>query len=406
MTIWVWIGFIVFVLAMLALDLGVINRRSEIISTTKALIWTGFCILLALVFNGLVYFLYTHHWLGIGLEVGHKLGGHEAALQFFTGYLIELSLSLDNIFVIAVIFQYFAVPAKYQHRTLFWGILGALILRGAMILAGTALIHRFDWIIYVFGGLLILTALKMLFSGGEEVRPDRNPLVKLARYLYPVTQDFEEERFFTRQNGQRAITPLFLVLLVIESTDVLFAVDSIPAIFAITTDPFLVFTSNVFAILCLRSIFFALAGLLRKFRYLKVSLVFVLAFVGIKMLLTHHYPIETHWSLAVVAGMLAAGVVASMLVARRTKNPPITPAGDLLDLAEQAWKKAKRLVIFVIGSSVVLVGVAMIFLPGPAFLVIPAGLAILATEFLWARRLLQRMKNAARQAASEVMKRG
>ncbi|HET53589.1 MAG TPA: TerC/Alx family metal homeostasis membrane protein, partial [Ignavibacteria bacterium] len=221
-------------------------------------------------------------------------------------------LSLDNIFVIAMIFSYFRVPDKYQHRVLFWGILGALVMRGIMIYAGAALIDRFDWMIYVFGGLLIFTAIKMLLSKNEEINPDDNPLVKLARKLYPVTGTYEGHHFFTKLNGRRAITQLFLVLLVIESTDVIFAVDSIPAIFAITTDPYIVFTSNVFAILGLRSLYFALAAMITKFRYLKISIVIVLIYVGIKMLISEVYHIPTLISLCVIILILGSGILASL----------------------------------------------------------------------------------------------
>jgi tellurite resistance protein TerC len=280
---------------------------------------------LALVFNAAVYYMYEHHWLGIGLEVGHELTGKQAALQFFTGYVIEKSLSLDNIFVIALIFAYFNVPAVYQHRVLFWGILGALIMRGLMIAAGAALIQRFDWIVYVFGAFLLATAVKMLIVRHENLAPDKNPAVRLARFFYPVSAHFERQRFFTRIGDRRAITPLFLVLLVVESSDVLFAVDSIPAIFAITRDPFLVFTSNVFAILGLRSLYFALAGIMERFRYLRISLVFVLAFVGVKMLLAHHYPIPTWVSLSVICAILLIGIVASLIGSRRETVPLASP---------------------------------------------------------------------------------
>ena len=405
--IWIWVGFVVLVLAMLAFDLGILNRKAHVIHVREALAWTALWVALALVFNVLVYYLYEYHWLGIGLEIGHELGGRTAALQFFTGYLVEKSLSLDNIFVIALIFTYFSVPLMYQHRVLFWGILGALVMRGIMIAAGTVLIHRFDWIAYVFGGLLIATAVKMLVARHDNLQPDRNPLVRLARRFYPVTPGFEGPRFFARLGGRRAITPLFLVLLVVETSDVLFAVDSIPAIFAVTRDPFLVFTSNVFAILGLRSLYFALAAVLDKFRYLKMSLVFVLAYVGVKMILAHHHPIPTWVSLAVITGILLVGILASIVGAKRDTAPLASPLADelpdLADLAELTWKSAKRIVILVVGMTVVLAGVAMIVLPGPAIVVIPAGIAILATEFAWARRLLREAKRrlTARNASDE-----
>jgi tellurite resistance protein TerC len=313
MTIWLWIGFIALVLGMLALDLGVLNRKAHTISTRAALLWSALCVALALAFNGLIYFLYHYHWLGVGLSFGHKLAGHEAAMQFFTGWVIEQSLSLDNIFVIALIFGYFHVPRKYQHRTLFWGIIGALVMRGVMIAVGVAMLRRFEWIIYVFGVLLLATAVKMLRSEDEKIEPDRNPLVRLARRLYPVSPTFEGERFFTRVDGRRAITPLFLVLLVIESSDVLFAVDSIPAVFGVTRDPFIVFTSNVFAILNLRSLYFVLAAMLEKFRFLKLSLVMVLAYVGVKMLISNHVEIPTGLSLGVVGALLGSGALASII---------------------------------------------------------------------------------------------
>jgi tellurite resistance protein TerC len=317
MTVLVWTAFIVLVLGMLALDLGVFHRRAHVVGAREALGWTGVWIVAALAFNVGLYFMYEHHWLGIGRELGHELSGRQAALQFFTGYVIEKSLSLDNIFVIALIFAYFAVPAIYQHRVLFWGVVGALVMRGVMIAAGTVLIRRFDWMVYVFGGLLLITAVKMLIVRHDNLEPERNPLVKLARRLYPVSASYQAERFFTRVDGRRAITPLFLVLLVVESSDVLFAVDSIPAIFAVTHDPFLVFTSNVFAILGLRSLYFALAAVMHRFRYVKISLVFVLVFVGVKMLLAHHHPIPTLFSLAVISGILLVGIAASVLGAHR-----------------------------------------------------------------------------------------
>lgn len=317
MTVILWVGFIVLILALLALDLGVLNRKAHVISAKEALLWTAFWVLLSLVFNVVIYFMYQHHWLGIGEHIGHPVSGGEAALKFFTGYLIEKSLSLDNIFVIALIFSYFKVPAIHQHRVLFWGILGALIMRGIMIIAGVALIQEFIWMVYVFGGMLIITSVKMLTSSHDNLEPEKNPLVKFARRLYPVSPDFEGKRFFTRINGKRAITPLFLVLLVIESTDVLFAVDSIPAIFAITYDPFIVFTSNVFAILGLRSLYFALAAIIERFKYVKLSLVVILAFVGVKMILSHHYQIPTHISLIVICLLLLVGILASMVLSRR-----------------------------------------------------------------------------------------
>ncbi len=332
MQLLIWFGFLVIVLVILALDLGVFHKRDRVIGVRESIGWTAFYILLALLFNVLVFFMYRHHWLGFGTGRGLVASGHEAALQFFTGFLIEKSLSLDNIFVIALIFAYFGVPLGLQHRVLFWGILGALVLRGVMIGLGTALILRFEWIIYVFGGILLLTALKMMRSGHDEIHPDRNPVIRLARRVYPVTSQFDGHRFFTLERGRRAMTPLFLALLLVESSDVLFAVDSIPAIFAVTRDPFIVFTSNVFAILGLRSLYFVLASLTVRFHYLRHSIVAMLAYIGVKMLLSHVYPIPNHVSLIVIVALLAAGILLSL----RRPRPPTAAARDVSRAARPA----------------------------------------------------------------------
>jgi len=322
MVVLLWIGFIAFVLVMLGLDLGVFNRQAHVISTREAMRWTGICAGLAVVFTGLVYVAYRHHLLGIGLHGPEPLTGGQAAAFFFQGYVVEMSLSLDNIFVIALIFGYFGVPRLYQHRVLFWGILGALVMRGAMIAGGTWLLSRFAWMTYLFGGLLIFTAFKMLFTEQGEPEPDRNPLVRVVRKFYPVAVEFGAERFFTKLNGKRAITPLFVCLLMIENTDVVFAIDSIPAVFSITQDPFIVFTSNVFAILCLRSMYFALAGMLAYFYYLKYSLVALLFYVGVKMLISDVAHIPPLLSLGIIVTLLSIGIVVSLLHPGKKGPPP------------------------------------------------------------------------------------
>jgi tellurite resistance protein TerC len=399
----VWAGFLAFVLGLLALDLGVFHRESRAIRTGEALAWAGFYVTLALAFNVLVFFLYERSWLGVGVTVGHPIDGRTAALQFLTGYLLEQSLSLDNVFVIALIFSYFRVPLAYQHRVLFWGILGALVMRGAMIGLGAALIARFDWIIYVFGGILILTAVRMLLAGSEEPDPEKSPVIRLARRIYPVTPELHGERFFVQLNGRRAATPLFLVLLMVESSDVLFAVDSIPAIFAVTQDPFLVFTSNVFAILGLRNLYFAIAPLLNRFKYLKQSLVFILAFVGVKMILAHTQPIPTITSLSVIIGILGVGILASALAAGRETAPLASPlANDVEALSSVTLGAAHKIIALAVGSTVLILGVAMIVLPGPGLVVIPVGLAVLAAEFIWARRLLTRLREEVRSVAGSA----
>ncbi len=329
---WLYVGFIALVFVFLALDLGVFHRKAHVVSMKEALTWTMVWVCTALLFNVWIYFAYENHWLGIGLNVAQLDGvardvhGAEAAKLYLAGYLVEKSLAMDNVFVIAIVFSYFAVPALYQHRVLFWGILGALVMRGVMIAVGAKLIQSFDWIIYVFGGFLILTAIKMAFAGDGHVDPSKNPLVRLVKRIMPVTDKYEGDKFFTRVNGARAATPLFLALAVVEFTDLIFAVDSIPAIFAITADPFLVFTSNIFAILGLRSLYFCLASLMGKFRYLKPSLIAILLFVGVKMLLVHTpYKVDTGVSLAVVVGILIIGVIASILKPGTASPAPSAP---------------------------------------------------------------------------------
>jgi tellurite resistance protein TerC len=311
-TPWHWAGFILCVLFFLALDLGVFHRGSRVVKFKEALAWSALWFALAMLF-------------GVAMACAR---GREEAVQFTTGYLIELSLSLDNILVIALIFSAFRVPPQYQHRVLFWGILGALVMRGAMIAVGAALIREFEWVLYVFGVFLVFTGVKMLFAGQQNVEPEKNPVLKLARKIFPVTQNFEGEKFFTRLDKRFALTPLALVLLLVETTDLIFAVDSVPAVFSITKNAFIVFTSNVFAILGLRSMYFLLAGALGYFRYLKVGLSVILIFVGAKMLLDPHghepkwfqVEIPTGVSLMIVGGVILIAVVLSTMVAEREKR--------------------------------------------------------------------------------------
>lgn len=354
-------GFVALVLALLALDLGVFHRKAHVVSVKEALGWSAFWIALGMAFAAFIYQGYERRWLGLGLTPDLMTAaprvvegvatvyndGATATVKYVTGYLVEKSLAVDNIFVIAMLFGFFAVPAMYQHRVLFWGIVGALLMRGAMIAAGAELLQRFTWIIYVFGGFLILTGVKMLLLESGPTDPNQNWLVRLVRRLVPVTERFHGQHFFVRAGapasreapvpgaeqqsdsvveaappGALLATPLFLALVMVEFTDLVFAVDSIPAIFAITADPFLVFTSNVFAILGLRSLYFALAGMLDQFRYLKLALSLVLMVVGVKMmthtelkaLLGRHFNL---YLLGVVLVILAAGVVASLVAARR-----------------------------------------------------------------------------------------
>ena len=314
--VWGWVTFNLFVLVMLALDLGVFHRRAHVVTIREALTWSGVWVALAMAFNCLLYF-----WLGA-----------EPALEFLAGYLIEKSLSIDNVFVFAVLFSAFAVPRECEHKVLFWGVFGALVMRAAMIFAGVALIARFHWLIYVFGAFLIVTGVKLLRASGETADPRNHFLVRLCRRWLPVTDQYDGANMFVRRDGKFWFTPLAIVLVLVETTDLIFAIDSIPAILAVSNESFIVFTSNVFAMLGLRSLYFALAGMLDKFRYLKFGLAGVLSFVGCKMLLVDIAPLPIAASLVVVAAIIGTSLAASLLVdARRRRadnsSPDLMTAG-------------------------------------------------------------------------------
>ena len=350
--IWPWVIFVGFVLVMLALDLGVFHRKSHVVGFKESIGWSAVWISLGLSFSVLVYFAYEGKWWGLGTAVdavdGLVNSGRLAATKYLTGYVVEKSLSVDNVFVIAMVFGSLAVPARYQHRVLFWGILGALVMRGAMIGVGATLVQHFHWVLYIFGGFLILTAIKMLLMKEKEEHPENNPLIRWIRKRFPITRNYHGQHFFVKAgsnnaceaaepgeeiiadpvvaaspNGKWLITPLAVALVLVEVTDLIFAVDSIPAIFAITADPFLVFTSNVFAILGLRSLYFALAGMIVNFRYLKPALSLILLVVGAKMLAAKWLKVWLGDSfnliiLAVILGILVTGVVTSLIVSRKT----------------------------------------------------------------------------------------
>ena len=317
---WLWVGFSLFILTMLSLDLGLFNRKAHTIKYKEAWIWTGVWVTLAMLFAFLVF-----HYQG-----------SQRGFEFLTGYIIELSLSVDNLFVFLLIFSYFKVPAKFQHRVLFWGVMGALFMRLTMIFVGATLINRFHWIIYIFGAFLVYTGIKMFRQEEIDVQPEKNPLVRIVTRFLPISRHYEEEKFFTKINGKRTGTLLFLVLMVVEVTDLVFAVDSIPAIFAVTTNTFIVYTSNVFAILGLRSMYFLLAGVVEKFRYLRLGLAIVLTFIGLKMLVGavgFHIPIKI--SLVFVAVVLVGSVVASLVVSpegEQTITVDLPPDFDNTDL--------------------------------------------------------------------------
>lgn len=302
--VYVWIGFVAFVILMLVIDLGVFHRKSHEVKIKEALIWSAVWISLALVFDYGVYLFM----------------GKEKALEFLTGYVIEKSLSIDNLFVFIMLFKFLHVEPKYQHKVLFWGILGALIMRAVFIFAGVALINQFHWIIYIFGAFLVFTGIKMLINKDENIRPDKNPLVIFFKKIFPVTENFHGDKFFVKINAKTFATPLFIVLLVVEFTDLIFAVDSIPAILAISNDTFIIFTSNVFAILGLRALYFALAGITKYFYYLKYGLSAVLVFVGTKMCIADFYKIPVLYSLLVILGILLLSVLASVLLKNKDQS--------------------------------------------------------------------------------------
>jgi tellurite resistance protein TerC len=299
-----WIFFNAFVLLMLALDLGVFHRKTREVNVKEALIWTFVWVTIALIFNAIIYY-----WKG-----------RQQALEFFTGYLVEKALSIDNIFVFIMIFTYFQIPSRYQHKVLFWGIIGALVMRAIFIFAGVALIEKFHFTIYLFGALLIYTGYKMFSHNNIKIEPEKNPVIRLFKKFLPVTPDLQQDKFFIRLDGKRFATPLFLVLILIETTDLIFAVDSIPAILAITQDQFIVYTSNVFAILGLRSLYFALAGVVHRFWLLSYGLAVVLVFVGIKMLLIDIYKIPIEWSLIFIAAIISGSIFFSLKFKKRSQN--------------------------------------------------------------------------------------
>ncbi|OQB60905.1 MAG: Inner membrane protein alx [Bacteroidetes bacterium ADurb.Bin145] len=301
-SIYFWIGFHVLIFLILGIDLGILSKKAHKVPLKEALLWSGVWIIVALAFNLFVFFEF----------------GKTRALEFLTGYLIEYSLSVDNIFVFILIFSYFAVPEKYQHKVLFWGIIGALVMRGIFIFAGVALINRFHWIVIIFGGFLIVTGIKMMVQKDVQVDPSKNPVMRFARKFLPVTEESDKGRFFTRLNSKMYVTPLFLVLLIIESTDLLFAVDSIPAVLAVSHERFIVYTSNIFAILGLRSLYFAVSGIMGYFRYLKTGLAFILTFVGLKMVASFfHFEIPILISLAFIVSILIISILASVLISRK-----------------------------------------------------------------------------------------
>lgn len=321
---WIWVAFIAIIIVFLAIDLGVFHKHDHVIRSKEAAAWTAVWVSVALGFSGVIYWLFSS-----GLtENPTGLTPGNATLKYVTGYLIELSLSIDNVFVIAVIFSAFSIPPIYQHRVLFWGILGAIVFRGLMILFGVALINQFDWIIYVFGVFLLYTAYRMYRAEEHEFNPQKSWIFNQIKQVFPITRRIEGHSFFVKRMGVNAATPLFVALIIIEITDILFALDSIPAILAITADPFIVFSSNILAILGLRSMYFLVSRMLQKFRYINYSLMIILAFVGLEMLFSHQVPVQEWLSLIVIVLSLAGGIIASLMIPENKEKGTDEPAGE------------------------------------------------------------------------------
>lgn len=386
-----WTGLFLLVFTLVMLDLGVLHRHARHIPLYEALAMSAFWISLGLGFAFFIYFAYAHDWLHINSNA--ELTARQALLEYLTAYTIEKTLSFDNLFVMAIIFQHFRVPVIYQHRVLMWGILGAIVLRSGFILAGVYVLNSFAWMNYVFGTLLLLATLKYISRYLQKNATRDNLPVKLARRFLTIEETIDDGQIIKRMDGRLIATPLFITLLLIESADLMLAMDSVPAIMAVSREPFILISSNLFALLGLRALYFVLASALQQFHYLRLSMVLILLFIAVKMLLIHFYPIDTLVSLGIILGILGLGIIASLLDKRRGPILATSPlADDLGRIYEITFTGLKRILILFIGSSVVIIGVIMIFTPGPAIVVIPMGLAILATEFIWARRLLRKME--------------
>jgi len=388
-----WTILIVTVAALLLLDVGFLHRRITQMSLLEALALSGFWIIVGLCFALFVYYSYESGWTDAALT-GTSISGKQAVTEYLTAYLLEKSLSLDNLFVIALIFLSLNIPLSYQHRVLFYGIVGAIILRLFIIIGGIQLIGVFHWLNYVFAFMLLFYALRLFTNQTYNKAQGESKLIKLITRFIPLRDTLEDNRFIIRTGAGLMITPLFVAMIMIESADLVFAVDSIPAALAISHDPFIVASSNIFAILGLRALYFVLASAIQQMHYLKVSLIAILLFVAVKMLLIRIYPIDTMLSLLLISGILLAGIVASLMQKDRgpvfATSPLAASMGRLYNLT---FLSLKRIVILVLGTSVLIVGIIMIVAPGPAIVVIPAGLAILATEFVWARVILTKFKH-------------
>lgn len=396
MTSLMWLIFIASLLLILMAALRVFDRAPRVVSFRVSLAWTAFWMVLAIAFSIVIRTVYHHQLWGFGIEPGYPHSGEQAMAAFLGVYFLETCFNLDNVFGAALIFTHFGVRLRLQYRVLYWGVLAAFLVRGLMIGFFAQGYQWFPWFNFVLGAVVLLCAMRLLIARHERVRPAHNLAVRAARRLLPVTEGTEGGRFFARIDGRWFITPLFIALLLIESSDTVFAFDSVPASFAVTRDPFLIFSAHTFAILGMRSLYFALLGFIDRFYYLRASLVALLVIMAVQLFAQDYAHVPLLLLITLAVAVMGIGVIASIF---SEKRPPEPLAGAYTDELEEyallTWRQGRKVVVLVVGSTVVLVGVAMILLPGPAFVVIPAGLALLATEFVWARKLLQRLKNDA-----------
>lgn len=398
-----WTALIVTILGLVLFDLLVANRSMRDSKPHNALAWAIFYLGAAAAFNFVLFFAYREHWLGLGLsrDSGTMVlkTAHEASLQFVTALLVELALDLDTVFVLAAIFTYFKTPMRYQRRVLMWGVFAALVVRGAMIGGVGALLHSYTEVRFVLSALLVLAALRMILIRQERLDPDKNPVVWLLKRVFPVSRGLRGSNLFAIVDGKMALTPLLVTLVMIETADAIFAIDSVPAVYAVTRDPFLVFAATAFSLLVLRSLYFVLASYTAWLRYLKVGLAGILAFMAITMALPDHKRLPTEATLAIVCGLLGAGLVLALVFAKPSQaKDTSSPLGeDAERIARLTLKQARRLIVLVVGITIIFIGIVMLIGPGPGALVVPIGLAILASEFIWARRLLNRYTEQAQR---------
>lgn len=388
----IWWLFLLLIAGLIFLDLGVLHRKAKDLSLYEAVALSTFWITLGLSFAVVIYLVYEYKWFSDSINL--TIDSKTAVTQYLTAYLVEESLSLDNLFVIALIFQTLKIPLGHQHRVLLLGIIGAIVMRGIFIVLGVFLANEISWMNYVFGSILLFSAIKLLIDSQQpEMHPQQGTILRIAKRWLPYTDNIANGDFFVRVAGKLTMTPLFIALLMVESADLIFAVDSIPAVIGISRDPFIIFSSNVFAILGLRAMYFLLAAAITKLRFLKATLILILGFIGIKMLIAHYYEISAATSLLVICTFLLLGVLSSLI----SNHAPVvgeSPVGlaRLTALYEFTFASLRRAIILLVGTTVVIIGIIMIVTPGPAFIVIPVGLAILATEFVWAKRLLSKFK--------------